>query len=75
MAAHPTIWLLTLPLLVLQTAMLGLGVGLILSSVSAKYKDFGHLTGFFLQIWMYVSPIIYSLSTIHDKWPKWQWSR
>jgi lipopolysaccharide transport system permease protein len=69
-ASRPTLFVLLLPLVVLHTAMLALGVGLILSSVSAKYKDFGHLTGYLMQLWMFVTPLIYPLSKIPARW---QW--
>lgn len=57
-----------LPLLLLQTAALGLGVGLVLSALTAKYRDLQHLTGYLLQIWMYATPVIYPLSRISDEW-------
>jgi len=68
--SRPSLWLLALPLVILHTALLALGVGLILSSISAKYKDFTHLSSYLVQIWMYASPIIYPLSKIPAKW---QW--
>ena len=68
--SRPSLWLLALPLVVLHTALLALGVGLVLSSISAKYKDFTHLSSYLVQIWMYASPIIYPLSKIPAKW---QW--
>lgn len=62
-------WLLALlPLLLLQTAALGLGVGLILSALTAKYRDLQQLTGYLLQIWMYATPVIYPLSRIPEHW-------
>jgi lipopolysaccharide transport system permease protein len=69
-SSRPSLWLLALPLVILHTALLALGVGLILSSISAKYKDFTHLSSYLVQIWMYASPIIYPLSKIPAKW---QW--
>jgi len=57
-----------LPLLVLQTAALGLGVGLVLSAITAKYRDLQQLTGYLLQIWMYATPVIYPLSRIPEDW-------
>lgn len=68
--SRPTVWLVAMPLVVLHTAVLALGIGLILSAISAKYKDFGHLTGYLMQLWMYVTPLIYPLSKIPEKW---QW--
>lgn len=56
------------PLLLLQIAGLSLGVGLWLSALTAKYRDFIHLSGFFIQVWMYTTPVIYPLSQIPEKW-------
>jgi lipopolysaccharide transport system permease protein len=62
-------WLIALlPLLLLQTAALGLGIGLILSAVTAKYRDLQQLTGYLLQIGMYATPVIYPLSRIPEHW-------
>jgi homopolymeric O-antigen transport system permease protein len=58
------------PVLLVQIAALGLGVGLWLSALTAKYRDFAHLSGFMMQIWMYVTPVIYPLSQIPETW---QW--
>ena len=69
--SRPTWWLLALPLVLLHMAVLALGVGLLLAAVSAKYKDFIHLTAYLVQIWMYASPVIYPLSKIP---PRWQWA-
>lgn len=60
-------WLL-FPFLVVHMAMLALGVGLLLSTLTAKYRDFQHLQGFLLQMWMYATPVIYPLSQIPEKW-------
>jgi lipopolysaccharide transport system permease protein len=62
--------ILWLPLLLVQVAALSLGVGLWLSALTAKYRDFTFLTGFIIQIWMYATPVIYPLSQIPEKW---QW--
>lgn len=59
---------LLLPVLVLHMAMLGLGVGLIISSLTAKYRDLSHLTVILVQMWMYATPVIYPLSKIPEKW-------
>jgi lipopolysaccharide transport system permease protein len=52
------------PLLMLQTALLSLGLGLFFSACTAKYRDLTHLIAFLLQIWMYVTPIVYPASRI-----------
>lgn len=55
------------PLLVLQTAMLAFGVGIIISSLTTKYRDLNVLVGFGIQLWMYATPIVYPASQIHGK--------
>jgi lipopolysaccharide transport system permease protein len=60
--------LVLFPLLMLQVAALSLGVGLWLSALTAKYRDFTFLTGFIIQIWMYATPVIYPLSQIPERW-------
>ena len=60
--------LLLFPLIVLQISALGLGVGLWLSALTAKYRDQAFLTGTLVQLWMYATPIIYPVSQIPEKW-------
>ena len=55
------------PLLILQTAMLSFGVGIIISSLTTKYRDLNVLVSFGLQLWMYATPIVYPASQIHGK--------
>lgn len=67
--AHGTIrpdgWAcLLLPLTLLQLALLGLGCGLILSSLTAKYRDLSALVPVGTQLWMYATPVVYPLSVI-----------
>lgn len=57
-----------LPLLVLQSAAIALGVGLWMSALTAKYRDFVHLSGFLTQLWMYATPVVYPLSLVPEKW-------
>lgn len=61
-------WVLVFPLLVVHMAMLGLGVGLIISSLTAKYRDLKHVTVIMVQLWMYATPVIYPLTKIPEKW-------
>jgi len=62
-----------LPLIVVHTAVLALGVGLCMASLTAKYRDFQHLTGFVLQLWMYATPVIFPFSHIQAKFPGYSW--
>jgi lipopolysaccharide transport system permease protein len=71
--AAPAISWLLFPLIVVHMAVLALGVGLILSALSAKYRDVQQVQGFFVTIWMYGTPIIYPLSTIAEKYPNLLW--
>jgi lipopolysaccharide transport system permease protein len=57
--------LLLLPLVLAQTAVFGLGVSLLTSSLSAKYRDLQHALPFLLQVWMFVTPVIYPFSQLH----------
>jgi lipopolysaccharide transport system permease protein len=62
-----------LPLIVVHTAMLAMGFGLCMASVTAKYRDFQHLTGFILHLWMYATPVIFPFSHIANKFPGYSW--
>ena len=59
---------LLLPGVLLQLGALGLGVGLWLAALTAKFRDFAVLSGFLLQLWMYVTPLIYPLSKVPSQW-------
>ena len=67
-AVRFTIWALALPLLVLLMAGLGLGFGIIISSLTTKYRDLQHLVGFGVSLWMYGTPVIYPVSSIPEQW-------
>jgi len=60
-------WLLfpLLPLIVLELGLLGMGVGIIISSMTTRYRDLSVLVGFGLQLWMYASPVVYPLGTVN----------
>ena len=68
MAARPTIWALALPLMFVHLSLLALGAGLFLSAVTAKYRDFQQVAPFVLNLLMYVTPVIYPMSQIPEKW-------
>lgn len=59
--------MLLAPLTVLQMLILSVGVGIIISSVTTKYRDLAMLVGFGLQLWQYGSPIAYGLGLIPEK--------
>lgn len=67
---QPNVYVLLLPILMLMLAGLSLGFGIIISSMTTKYRDLTILFTFIVQLWMYATPIIYPLSTMS---PKRQW--
>lgn len=67
LAVNPLL-LLFLPLLMIQVAALGLGFGIIVSSLTTKYRDLSFLISFGVQLWMYATPIVYPSSRIPERW-------
>ncbi|MBO6034498.1 MAG: ABC transporter permease [Paludibacteraceae bacterium] len=65
--AAPNITILLFPVLVFMLAGFGLGFGMIVSSLTTKYRDLTILFSFVVQLWMYGTPIIYPLSTITNE--------
>jgi lipopolysaccharide transport system permease protein len=63
-----TKYALLLPLLILLMAGLGLGFGIIVSSLTTKYRDLRFLVSFGVQLWMYATPVIYPISSIPQNW-------
>jgi lipopolysaccharide transport system permease protein len=63
----PSIYVFTLPLIVLHMAILSVGMGLIISAATAKYRDLTFAMGFMVQLWMYLTPVVYPLSEVPDK--------
>ena len=59
---HPNLMILLTPLLVLQTALLGMGIGLIVSSITTKYRDLNILVNFGITLLMYITPVVYPIS-------------
>ena len=66
-APSPNWYLLLFPLLVVMMAGLGLGFGIIVSSMTTKYRDLAILFSFFVSLWMYATPIVYPLSEVKGK--------
>jgi len=64
----PTLWIFALPVLVLIMALLGLGIGIIVSALTTKYRDLQQLVTFGMQLFMYATPVIYPLSSVPEKW-------
>jgi lipopolysaccharide transport system permease protein len=64
---HPNRWMFFTPVLLLIMAGIGLGFGIIISSLTTKYRDLQYLMGFGVQLLMYATPIVYPLSILHGK--------
>lgn len=64
---QPNIYMLMLPLLLLQLALLGMGFGIIISACTTKYRDLSMLVSFGAQLWMYATPVAYDMSRIPEK--------
>lgn len=56
------------PVLILQVMLLGFGCGIIISSLTTKYRDLNILVGFGVSLWMYATPVVYESSTLPEKW-------
>lgn len=65
---HPNIWLLSLPLLIVLMAVMGLGLGIIISSLTTKYRDLQQLVAFGVTLLMYATPVIYPFSALEGVW-------
>jgi lipopolysaccharide transport system permease protein len=63
----PNIYILLLPVLIIILAGLALGFGIIVSSMTTKYRDLTILFTFVVQLWMYATPIIYPLSVMSPR--------
>lgn len=62
--------LLAAPLLMAGIVLATLGVGTLLAALTVSYRDFTHITPFVVQVWMYLTPVIYPVSLLPRDW---QW--
>ena len=65
---QPNLFILMTPILLVHMALMGLGIGIICSSLTTKYRDLTMLIGFGVQLWMYLTPVAYDYQIISDKW-------
>ncbi|WP_428328428.1 ABC transporter permease [Mucilaginibacter sp.] len=72
-ALHPNVYILLFPILLLLMAMLGLGLGMIISALTTKYRDLSFLIAFGIQLMMYLTTVIYPLSVVKKKYPSYEW--
>lgn len=65
---HPNAYVLLFPVIIVLMAMLGLGIGLIVTAMTTKYRDLAFLVAFGVQLVMYATPVIYPLSAAPEKY-------
>ena len=68
---NPNAWVLLTPLLLILMAALGMGLGVIVSALTTRYRDLTVLVGFGVQLLMYATPIIYPLSALPEPYRAW----
>lgn len=61
---------LLIPIVLIHLGIMGMGFGLIVSSLTTKYRDLSLLVTFGIQLWMYATPVVYPLSQLGDGWMK-----
>lgn len=63
----PNWWAFSLiPIVLIHLGVMGMGLGLVISSMTTKYRDLSVLVGFGVSLWMYATPIVYPLSQVGD---------
>lgn len=65
---QPNLWIIFTPVLVLLMALFALGMGMIFSSLTTKYKDLTFLLTFGVQLFMYITPVVYPASALPEKY-------
>jgi len=69
----PNSYIFLFPFLIFLLAAFGIGFGMIVSSMTTKYRDLAILFGFITSLWMYVTPIMYPLSMMEEKYAEYMW--
>jgi len=67
----PGAWLALLPVVLAVNLALAVGLGLWISALNVRYRDFMYALPFLLQVWMYASPVVYGLSLVPERWQGW----
>lgn len=69
----PKIAIVWFPFFLLMAVITALGVGLWFGALNVEYRDIGHIIPFLVQIWMYITPVVYPLSIIPERWHLFYW--
>jgi lipopolysaccharide transport system permease protein len=64
----PDIRVIALPLFVLLTAVLSLGLGLLLAALTVTYRDFRYVVPFMIQLGLFISPVAFSSAQVPERW-------
>lgn len=67
---NPTLNLIILPYLIVITALLTLGFGILVSALTVRFRDIQHILPFFIQLLMFVTPVIYPTSILPSNWKR-----
>ena len=62
---HWLLWFL-IPIILIQLGLMGMGIGIFISSITTKYRDLSVLVSFGVSLWMYVTPVVYPISQLKD---------
>jgi lipopolysaccharide transport system permease protein len=73
-AIEPNWFVLLTPLLLIAMALISMGLGMVITSLTTKYRDFTFLLGFGVTLFMYITPVVYPTSLFLERFPaKWHW--
>jgi lipopolysaccharide transport system permease protein len=64
----PGWWLALLPVVLVVTLALAVGISLWVSALNVRYRDFMYALPFLIQVWMYASPVVYGLELVPERW-------
>ncbi len=65
---HPNYFVFLFPVLIFILALMSMGIGLIFTAVSVRYRDLHNLLSFLIRIWMFATPVIYPMSLVPGKY-------
>jgi len=67
-ATPPGLTILLVPVVVLLVAIVGTGIGMGLAALNVRYRDVSYVTPYLLQLWMFVTPVVYPVSLVPEGW-------
>jgi lipopolysaccharide transport system permease protein len=65
---YPSLSMVIIPFLLLLMMFTAYGVGTLLAALNTKYRDFRQIAGFIVQLWMFISPVVFATSMVPDKY-------